>query len=591
MICKEILCDVLVIGSAGAGLRAAIAAAEAGMQVVVAAKGRPQRSGATLLAGANVSADLMCDGGTLWKMGIPTADPTDTEEAWYQDLIHEGFYLNERKLVEQYVSNAGRCIRELLDGGVQRTDADEGGRQVCIPGSAILTYLYNRAQSLGVTFLPDTTLCDLLTDGQGAAAGALLLNIPTGELWSVQAGATVLATGGMHNCYSFNSGTSGLCGEGQAAAMRIGAEMTLMEMVTFCPNVILSPQKYRGNILPYIMQCLGYGQLRNGRGEPFLEKYLSPRMVHLALNSEWNKLLLCYAMDREVACGLGDVHGGITFTLKGLTPQERSTLQTTLPQLTKGIYGEILAHHDAHGGLSVFAAGHYFNGGIWIRADMSTSVPGLFAAGECTGGLFGANRVGAATTQMLVQGLQAGQSAAAYARQAGHRAVDQARKEQAVQQVLSPLGREKGMDPRAHKYAVIQAISHSAGVVRTGSGIQDGLKALEELAHQPLILPSQNLCYNRGLLDYLESRSLLACGRAILESSLLRQESRGVFIRQDHLYTDNEKFLARTSYRQGIAVLVPVEQDAIAPSKGRLDYFDGIEQLLGHLSYGKEDAE
>ena len=73
--------------------------------------------------------------------------------------------------------------------------------------------------------------------------------------------------------------------------------------------------------------------------------------------------------------------------------------------------------------------------------------------------------------------------------------------------------------------------------------------------------------------------------------SLLRQESRGVFIRQDHLYTDNENFLARTSYRQGSAVLVPVEQDAIAPSKGRLDYFDGIQQLLGHLSYGKEDAE
>lgn len=346
MIQKELKCDVLVIGSGGAGLRAAVEASKEGCSVILVSKGKVNRSGATLLAGANVSADLMADGGSLAKLGFTSADQNDTKEKWYEDIIHEGFYLNNRELVQLYVDMAPQVIKELIDAGAKVTDVEEGGRQIGMAGSEILNALYRMIKAEKITILEDTALCDLLPTENGTAAGALLLDIPHGNIISVEAKATIIATGGMHNCYTFNSGTSGLCGEGHAAAIKIGAEMTLMEMVTFCCNVMIAPQRFKGNILPYILQCIGYGRLTNGKGEDFLGKYLSPSAVELALNSEWNKLLLSYAMYKETEAGLGDQNNGIRFDITYLSKEERDALEKLVPQLGKGIYKEIMALHD-----------------------------------------------------------------------------------------------------------------------------------------------------------------------------------------------------------------------------------------------------
>ncbi len=590
MVQRNLTCDVLIVGSGGAGLRAACAAAEQGASVVLASKGKIGRSGATLLAGANVSADVMCDGGSLWRLGVKSADRSDTQEKWYSDIIHEGFYLNRRKLVQQYVEQAGPQVQMLLQSGVAVTDADEGGRQIGIAGSSILDALYRMAHAAGVGFLQDVTLCDLLPAEDGAAAGALLLDIISGELIAVHAGATVLATGGMHGCYAFNSGTSGLCGEGQAAAMRLGAEMTLMEMVTFCPDVICAPRRFRGSILPYIMQCIGYGRLQNRLGEDFLSKHLSPAAMRLALGSEWNKLLLSYAMFREEQAGLCDGHGGVRFTLKYLSQSERDGLEKTLPQLTHGVYSEIMRCHDRDGGLSVFAAGHYFDGGIAVNAAMETHVPGLFAAGECTGGLFGANRVSAATTQMLVQGAQAGAGAARFARMAGIQRAEPAALERACLDALAPLTAEKGENPRRVRDMAVDAITQSAGIVRDEKGLLRGLARLEEAACIPLALASPARAYNRGWLDALEIRSLCACGRAVIRSSLARRESRGVFIRSDYPYTDNDAFLCETILQSGQVFLRPVAQDGVGAGPGRQEYFDGLERVFSRLSYAAGGA-
>lgn len=588
MIHSPITCDVLVIGSGGAGLYSAISAAEQGAKVVLATKGKVNRSGATLLAGANISADVMCDGKTLCDLGVPTGDPNDSMDKWYADIIHEGFYLNDRDLVAQYVEQAAVCVSKMLTDGVRLTDASEGGRQIGVPGSAILDWLYRRVTSLGVEVLQDVMLCDLLKSGDGSAAGALLLDIASGELMAVSAGATVLATGGMHNCYTFNSGTTGLFGEGQAAAMRLGADMTLMEMVTFCPDVICAPEKYRGNILPYILQCCGFGELFNGRGEPFLHKYMSQSAEQLALNTEWNKLLLCYAMHQEVHAGLGDTHGGIRFTIANLEPERRQQLFDMLPQLNTGLYKEILAYHDTNGGLSVYAAGHYFDGGIKVDKHMATNIPGLFAAGECTGGLFGANRVAAATVQMMVQGCQAGLSAASFVKAAGQRTPDSAWLEHVSAEALSPFIWESGEAPRKLRKSISAIVSESAGVIRNEQDLLKGLSDLKELADCRVKLSVRGHMYNREWMDWLESRSMRLCGEAIIKSSLARKESRGVFIRSDHFYTDDDNYLAATVLHNGEVTLQQVRQDAITCPAGRHEYIQNLEDVIGRLSYSVE---
>ena len=577
-------CDVLVIGSGGAGLRAAVEAAKSGCSVILVSKGKVNRSGATLLAGANVSADLMADGGSLAKLGFTSADQNDTKEKWYEDIIHEGFYLNNRELVELYVEMAPQVIKELLDAGAKVTDVEEGGRQIGMAGSEILNALYRMVKEQGITILEDTALCDLLTDEKGNVAGAILLDIPHGEIITAEAKATVLATGGMHNCYTFNSGTSGLCGEGHAAAMNVGAEMTLMEMVTFCCNVMVAPQRFKGNILPYILQCIGYGRLTNGKGEDFLGKYLSPSAVDLALNSEWNKLLLSYAMHKETEAGLGDEYGGIRFDITYLSEEERAALEKLVPQLGRGIYKEIMALHDKEKSLSIHAAGHYFDGGIRVDVKMATSVPGLYAAGECAGGLFGANRVGAATTQMLVMGAQAGKYAAQYANEIDAPVVDEAKAEHLRQEILKPFANTEGDTPRKSRRRVAEIITKGAGIVRDKESLEQGLSDLAKIKDTPVSLCEKGRIMNREWLDYLETRSMILCGEAIMRSSLVREESRGVFIRDDFMETDHDNGLYETIYQNGEVTKKPVPQGDITAT-GKTDFFDSIEEVIARLSY------
>lgn len=579
--------DVLVVGSGGAGLRAAIAAAEAGQSVLVMAKGKADRSGASLLAGANVSADVMCDGRSLYEMGLDYGDKDDSQDKWYRDIIHEGFYLNDRDLVRRYVELAPKVVRELVESGMKLADESEGGRQIGVPGASILDYLYKRAKAAGVTFCENTMLLDLLKSADGVVCGGLFLRLYDGELVRVGAKAVVLATGGMHGCYSFNSGTSGLCGAGQASAIRAGAAMTQMEMVTFCPDVICAPAKYRGSIIPYIIQCFGFGRLLNGKGERFLHKYMSDRAVDLALHTEWNKLLLCYAMDRELNAGLGNADGGVTFSLNDLTDNEWDRLYTLLPELKKGMYKEIMALNEQNRGISVYAAGHYFDGGILVDDKMAATLPGLFAGGECAGGLFGANRVGAATTQMLVQGLQAGESAAAFAAGNSLAEPDYALLERVTQQAVRPFTVQNGEDPRGLRKAVVDTITRSAGVVREYRQMMIGLDNLEWLNNID-VSAEGGRAYNRPWIDWLEARDMIQCGKAILSSSFRRDESRGVFIRSDCMFTD-DRTLTATIYQNGRAIMAPVEQGDVAPDPVKRDYFENLEEVITRLSYGGEE--
>ena len=337
---RSIPYDVVIVGSGGGGLRAAISAAESGAKVLIVAKGKINRSGSTLLAGANLSADIACDGRSLYEMGLSEWNKDDSKDKFFEDVCHEGFYLGNQRLVRRFVDDAPDRIRELMDWGMEVLGL-EGERGISVFGSAILDSLFRRVRELGIPYVENTVFTDLVVEN-GAVAGCTCVDLLSGDIRYIPAKAVVLATGGSHGIFRNNSGPSDCCGEGPAAALRAGAELIDMEMISFCPAVILYPEMYKGNILPYIMNTTGYGQFINKYGKTFTQRYLSPRVEALALDTEWNKMLLSYVMQKEINSRRCNRYGGVYYTL-ALSPQElREELYNDLPSLAKGIYGDIM---------------------------------------------------------------------------------------------------------------------------------------------------------------------------------------------------------------------------------------------------------
>ena len=578
--------DVVVVGSGGGGLRAAIGAAQQGARTLVLCRGKVNRSGATLLAGANISADIACDGASLARLGISGENAGDTPERWFQDLVREGFYLNNQEMLTLFTETAGQRLEELVNWGM-KVQGMEGEREVSVFGSDILDALYKKARDLGVAFMADTAFTDLIVD-QGQVCGVVCLDLASGELQAVSAKAVVLATGGAHGIFSENSGSTDLCGEGQAAALRAGAELVDMEMISFCPTVICRPYMYKGNILPYILFSSGYGRLLNRMGKTFTSRYLSPRVERLALESEWNKMLLSYAIQSEINRGRGARDGGVYYAIDQHPLQVWEEMYQELPALGKGLYKEMMDALAQGRALNVQPAAHYFEGGIRVSPDMSASLPGLFAAGECAGGMFGANRVSAATTEMLVEGAKAGASAAAFAQRTAAMPLPGQRLRSLEEELLAPFGNSGGPAPRQLRRQLHEITADSLTVIRSEEKLERALRELDQLQqqlHQVSFADSQRR-YNRQWREYLELRAMVPCARAIARSALLRQESRGVHIRADHFYTDNSQFLHNIvlSGAELRESRVPAVTARVSPEGGRWEYTQYVEKIVEELA-------
>lgn len=462
----------------------------------------------------------------------------------------------------------------------------ENDHSISVSGSDLLDTLYRRARELGVAFLENTVFTDLLVEN-GTVAGAVCADIATGKLFAVGAKAVVLATGGAHNLFSDNSGPTDLCGDGQAAAWRAGAELIDMEMISFCPTVTRSPEIFRGNILPYIFFSLGYGRLQNKRGRPFLHRYLSQAAEQLALDTEWNKMLLSYAIQKELERGGGTPSGGVFFSLDLYPRQILEELYREIPSLRTGIYADVMALLTEGNALIVRPAAHYFEGGVGIGADMGTALNGLYAAGECAGGMFGANRVSAATTEMLVEGAVSGASAAAFARQADRLPISSASADAVSESALLPF-RKKGSHSPAELLCRLRRITaQGLSVIRKETDLLEADARLAQLeqAMTDISLPDENPAGNRAWLDFLSLRNLLPCAQAAVKSALLRKESRGVHIRQDCFQTDNKQYLGNAVVRGGTceAVLEPIPNLSGEPEAGIFPYTDYIETVIQKL--------
>jgi succinate dehydrogenase/fumarate reductase flavoprotein subunit len=573
--------DVLVVGGGGAGLRAAIGAAEKGASTLLICKGLTAKSGASLLAGA----DLTLDGRSLHELGFP-GEPRDTKDKFFNDIVTQGFYLNNQKLVELYVEDAPKRVKELLEWGIKVNFSEQ--RAIFTSGSSILSALLKRAKEVGVETMDDVMLIDLLTK-HGRVSGVLALNIRTGDLIVSRSKSVVLATGGWHKAYSPNAGSRELSGDGIAAAYRAGAEVANMEFVTFCCNVLLWPPKWQGIIFPYLLHLLVGGRLVNSKGEDFLNKY-DPTIVKFGTSMEWNKCFVSIATALEVLAGRGSPHGGVYYE-PGDIPWEEFESRVTkyYPSWRyKGIdFSELGGMLKEGKPIEVGPAAEYFEGGIVINEKCETTIPGLYAAGECAVSLFGANRIAAATTEMLVEGAIAGKSAAEYAKRVVMPEIDEKQVERLREKVLRPLEREDGTRPVELMKKVQKMAHEKLGPVRKHNNMEEFVRFLEVVKEKEL----PNLCvssktrrYNKEWIEALELENIVQVLELSAKSALMRTESRGVHYRFDHPYTDNDNWLREIVMRRvgdKIDVIMrPVVVTKLPPPRGVVPYMEMMKRMM-----------
>lgn len=577
--------DVVVVGSGGAGLRAGIGALENNARTLILSKGKINRSGATLLAGANISADISCDGQSMYKLGISDHNKKDSKEIFFNDLIHEGFYINNSELVRLYVDTAPNRIKELIDWGMP-VRGIEGDRGIAVYGSDILDSLYKRAKGLGASFLEDILFTDLVIENN-TVCGIVCIDIIDGDIIFIPSKSVIIATGGAHNIFQHNSGSTDLCGEGQAASLRAGAELIDMEMISFCPTVVVHPSMYSGNILPYIFMSLGFAKLFNRTGNTFTDKYMSREVEKLALDTEWNKMLLSYAIQREIDNGFGNIHGGVYCAINNYPKNILQEMYDLLPGLKIGIFKDMMETVNKNEAFIVSPAAHYFEGGIRIDENMGTNIKGVFAAGECTGGLFGANRVSAATTEMLIEGEKAGESAALYSHESYFKKTNRDTLDSIELELLKPFKNKNDLSSIEVIKDMHEVSKNSLGVIRNKGKLTSGYETIQDLLLNKLphiSLTSNNRTYNSEWIDYLALRNMLLLTGAILKSALTRKESRGVHIREDYFYTDNDNFLKNIIIKDTNFNVDLINSDCyIKPKSGRFEYTRYIEDVVNKL--------
>ena len=520
--------DVLVLGAGGAGLRAAIAAADGGAHVLVVCK--------SLLGKAHT---VMAEGGVAAAMHNVAYQ--DSWEVHFADTMKGGKLINDWRAAELHARESPDRVLELeLWGAV--FDRTWQGRIHQRPfgahtyprlahigdrtGLELLRTLQDRAvHTSGVDVHMETTVFKLLK-ADGHVAGALAYRRADGSIVLYRCAALVLASGGAGKMYRVTSNSWESTGDGTALAYDAGAELRDMEMVQFHPTGMVWPAGVRGILVTEGVRGEG-GVLRNRDGERFMERYDHERME---LSS---RDIVARAINSEVLAGRGTPHGG---AFLDITHRKPEYIKNKLPSMYEQFLK--LAHVDiTKQAMEVAPTIHYAMGGVRVDAETgAATVPGLFAAGEVASGLHGANRLGGnSLSDLLVFGKRAGEAAAAAVRTEVPRP-DEAEIQDAIAALTSPLDRPEGENPYKLMAEIQDVMTAHAPIVRDADGLLAGLGKIEDLRARATKCGtggSTTRAFNPGWHTAYDLRSMLINAEALLRSALERKESRGAHARSD----------------------------------------------------------
>ncbi len=527
--------DILVLGAGGAGMRAAIAAAEQGCTVGVVCK--------SLLGKAHT---VMAEGGIAAALG--NLDPEDSWETHFGDTLRGGAMMNNWKMVELYSHEVIDRVIELEQwGGVfdrtgqgkisQRAFGAHSWRRLAHIGDRTGLELIRTCQDRlvhqpGVTVHMETTVTRLLKDGDRIAGGTGYQRA-TGEFITIRAKAVVLATGGWGRMYRITSNSWEGTGDGAAMAYEAGAELKDMEFVQFHPTGMVWPPGARGILVTEAVRGEG-GILRNSLGERFMERY-DPVKKDLS-----SRDVVARSIFKEVQAGRGTPHGGAFLDVTHLGAE---TIRRRLPSMYEQFHS--LAGVDiTKEPMEVAPTIHYTMGGVNVEAETAaTTVPGLYAAGEVAAGLHGANRLGGNSLgDILVFGKRAGEAAAEYARGlAAPPALHQEQIDEERRILLRPLSGGEGEDPFKLHRELQEAMQAGAAIARTEESLREALERILELKERAerIRVPGDR-AYNPGFSSARDDLFMLTVSEAIVRSALERRESRGSQWRLDYPDRDEE---------------------------------------------------
>ncbi len=518
---------VLVIGTGAAGLRAAIAAHDGGGEVVVVGR-RPRLDAHTVLASGGINAAL------------GTRDPEDSWQQHAADTLREGYFLGDPRIVESVCVEAPAAIAELDSWGCPFALTEDGRldqrffgahrwRRTCFAGDytgrAVLATLSKQIDERNITVVEDQYLSQLLVS-DGTCFGALGFDLHTGDRSAFVASAVVLCGGGHTRLWRRSSSRRDEnFGEGINLAFQAGCSLKDMELVQFHPTGMVAPEEMAGTLVTEAVRGEG-GRLYNSEGERFMERYDSQR---LELSTRDRVALANYT---EIAEGRGGPHGGVFLDI---THIGKDAILERLPRMHRQFieYQMLDISRDR---MEVAPTAHYTMGGIVVDPDThATDVAGLYAAGECTAGLHGANRLGGnSLIETVVYGRRAGKAALAFA-YSGDVAL---RPGAVIREAADTL--DSRMRPGTELARQLQRnlrdlLWERCGVVRDEKGLDDGLRRLGDVR---AAIDSIDVRYSaEGWADLAHACDVRA-GVALAEASLLgakaRRETRGCHNRSDH---------------------------------------------------------
>jgi succinate dehydrogenase / fumarate reductase flavoprotein subunit len=565
--------NVLVIGTGAAGLRAAIAAHQAGSEVVVIGK-RRRDDAHTVLAAGGINAAL------------GTVDPQDSWQQHYADTLREGYFLADPRVVELLAREAPAAVLELADWGApfarlpdgrldQRFFGAHRWRRTCYAGDwtgrAIMRALTAKVAELGISVIDDQYVSQLLV-ADGTCFGALAFDLESGERTVFLADAVVLAAGGHTRIWRRSSSRRDEnTGDGMYLALRAGCRLADMELVQFHPTGMVAPEEAAGTLVTEAVRGEG-GQLKNALGERFMARY-DPERMELSTRDR-----VALANYTEIAEGRGGPNGGVFLDISHIG---KDRILERLPRMYRQFL-ELQMLDISSQPMEVAPTAHYSMGGVVVDPEShATDVVGLYAVGEVAAGLHGANRLGGnSLAETVVFGRRAGAAAAEYSasRDLQLRARHVVR---AADQELSSLVRPGSEFARPLQRALRDTMWETCGVVRDRVGLQRGLDRvaeLQELARDVDVRPS-----SEGYADLahaLDLRASLMAAEATLLGALARRESRGAHQRRDFPQLDSDLRVNFRTRLEGTSHLTVTAQP-VPPVPPELASWTQSDEVLG----------
>ena len=516
--------DVLVIGSGGAGCRAAIEAKKQGKDVIIVSKGLSYKSGCTTLA----------EGG--YNAAFAYVDADDSKEAHLNDTLKGGAYLNDPELASILVDEAPDRLNELENYGAlfdrqesgelnQRPFGGQTYRRTCFQGDRtgheMMIALKEEVTRLGIITVDEIMITRLLQDENGNVGGACGISLPNTNLAVFHAKSTIITTGGAGWIYPVTSNAMQKTGDGYALAWNAGADLLDMEQVQFHPTGMIYPDSRRGVLVTEAVRGEG-GRLVNSQGERFMNKYDS--RGELATRD-----VVARAIYNEIMEGRGTPSGGVYLDVTHLDPDLiEEKLETMLLQFQD--VGVDIRKEP----MEVAPTAHHFMGGTRINPQCETNVSNLYVAGEAAGGVHGANRLGGnALADTQVFGMRAGESAAKNVSKSEYH-IDQELID-GEEEKIQNMFKKGDYYPFQLKIELQEVMWNNVAIIRKKEGLE---AALESIAHikekmNHMTVPDIE-GYNQHLQDAFELENMILIAELVTRSAIIREESRGAHYRADY---------------------------------------------------------